>query len=139
MPRLDEAAREKNRKFIERLLAEGWNQEGEFIVHPTNRDIRVLWRPGSGELFFSPKYGEALKSETLDLKGNADPRIFELKSVRIIEEGLRAILLPNVIRPALGPHIQQQRNSYPGPSPTTCILRSPMSGPYWPDFWHWWR
>jgi hypothetical protein len=104
MPRLDEAAREKNRKFIERLLAEGWNQEGDFIVHPTDRDIRVLWRPGSGELFFSPQYGEALKSENLDLKGNADPRIFELKSVRIIEEGLRAILLPNVIRPALGPH-----------------------------------
>lgn len=104
MPILDEADRAKNRNFIERLLAEGWNEEGDFIVHPTEAEIRVLWRPQSGELFFSPKYGEALRSENTDVLAGADPRIFEMKSVRIIEEGLRAIVLPNVIRPALGPN-----------------------------------
>jgi hypothetical protein len=53
-------------------LSEGWNQEGDFIVHPIDRDIHVLWRPDSGELFFSPKYGEALKSENIVLEGNAE-------------------------------------------------------------------
>ena len=104
MPILDEADRAKNRKFIERLLAEGWNEEGDFIVHPTYAEIRVLWRPHSGELFFSPKYGEALRSENTHVFAGAGPRIFEMKPVRIIEESLRAIVLPNVIRPALGPN-----------------------------------
>jgi len=43
-----------------------------------------------------------LRSALIDLRANADPRIFELSAVRIIEEGLRTIPLPNVIRPALG-------------------------------------
>lgn len=64
----------------------------------------MLWRPETGELLFSPKYGEALISENTDHHLQPDPRIFELKSVRIIEEGLRAIPLPNVTRPVLGPN-----------------------------------
>src|SRR3954447_14480824 len=96
MPMLDDADRAKNRKFIERLLGEGWNQEGDFIVHPTDPGIRALWRPHSGELCISQEYEQALRSENIDVLACADPRIFEMASVRIIEEGLRAIVLPNV-------------------------------------------
>jgi hypothetical protein len=103
MPELDDNARAKNQKFTERLLSEGWIQDDEFVVHPTDKDISVCWRPSSGELLFSPKYWEALRSEDIDLESGIDPRIFELKPVRIIEEGLRPIALPNVMRPAIGP------------------------------------
>ena len=104
MPDLDDKARARNGKFVEKLLAEGWSREADFVIHPADPDIRVLWRPSSGELFFSPKYGEALRSEGIDLPAQADPSIYELKSVRIIEEGLRTIPLPSIVRPALGPN-----------------------------------
>lgn len=102
MTKLDEAGRTKNRRFVERLLAKGWNQEGDFIIHPTDAEIRVLWRPCSGELFLSPKYANALRSENTD--GDPPGRIFEMKSVQIIEERLRTLVFPNVIRPDVGPN-----------------------------------
>ena len=126
----DEATRTNNQKFIERLLAAGWNQERDFVVHPTDTDIRVLWRPNSGELLFSPKYGQVLRSEDVDLRAQADPRIFELKSVRIIEEGLRTIPLPTLSDQFSARTTRRQKNSYTGPSHGTFIPRSPTSGPY---------
>ena len=49
-------------EFVKELLGLGWHTEDGMYVHPSDREINLWCNPFTGELLFSPKLVEHLRT-----------------------------------------------------------------------------